>query len=93
VLDEYYCRECGCEILSSMDIGFIDIEIEVRSIFPMSKEKECFRKPFIVCKNCLEETEQQWENFKLTLEYEYECSFMRFCRQFDSDEYFRQVTA
>lgn len=91
--NDFYCRECGCEIRSDTDVGFVDVEIISRSIFPGCKEKEYFKKPFVICKNCLEETESQREEFKLTPEYEYECSFMRFCREFDDDAYFREVNA
>lgn len=89
--DEYYCRECGCEIRNSMDIGFVDIEIEVISIFPGNPAKEYLKKPFVVCRNCLEETEQQREEFKLTPEYEHECSFVRFCRAYDDGVLFDDV--
>lgn len=89
--NDFYCRECGCEIRNSMDIGMVDIEVQSRSVFPGCKEKEYIKKPFVICQSCLDETERQWEEFKKTPEYEYECSFIRFCRQFDEGRLFDEV--
>ena len=88
-----FCRDCGCEILSELDLGFADEDFEVWPIFAGSPTKQIIAKKFYICAACKDEEERRWEDFTQTPEYQYECSFERFCRQFDDDAYFREVSA
>ena len=91
--ESIFCRECGCEILSELDLGYSDTEIEMHSIFPGHPQKERIAKCFHICASCKEDMKQQREEFKKTPEYQYECSFMRFVRQFEADACLKEVLA
>jgi hypothetical protein len=92
MIKSMFCRECGCEILSELDLGYSDTEIEMRSIFPGHPQKERIVKCFHICAARKDDDDHWWDEFKKTPEYKYKCAFMWFCRQFDDDAYFREAT-
>lgn len=82
-----FCEECGCEILSEEDVGFQEVDETSRICLPGIPKAghEILRRPFVVCRACVEEVEREWEAFTKTPEFEYECAFERWVREF-SDE-------
>ncbi len=50
-----YCRECGCEIRCDDDLGYEDVEIEMRTSYAGSSETSIIEKPFFICRACQDE--------------------------------------
>jgi len=91
--ETYYCRDCGCEIRNSMDIGAVYRELNFRSIFAGSKEKEYFYDTVIICASCLEDVDRMMERVANSVESEIEAAFDSFCREYNEDENLREVFA
>jgi len=78
--EEIYCEQCGCEIRSTEDLGCRETYIERIPVGVIGEYREV-EKEFVVCRGCMDEEEQAWEEFKKTPEYQYECAFNKWCEK------------
>lgn len=90
---DYYCYECGCEIRNSMDIGIVGAQLRSRSVFAGSKEKQYWTQTVIICKSCMQDADDMMEKVANAPESEIEAAFDKFCREYDTDANFREVSA
>jgi len=81
ITDEIYCRECGCRIGTTDDLGCRESYIERIPVGLIGQYREV-EKEFIVCRGCTDEEERAWEEFQKTPEYQYERSFNKWCEEY-----------
>jgi len=76
-----------------MDIGAVYRELNFRSIFAGSKEKEYFYETVIICASCIDDRKRMMQRIENSVESEIEAAFDAFCKEYSTDNNLREVLA